>query len=46
MQWEIARDDSLHSKLARGGMHVVSNVSHLEFKIVVLQNMLKGLPIQ
>jgi len=43
MQWETARDDSLISRLVRGGMHVVFDVSHLESKIVVLENMLKGL---
>jgi len=43
MQWETVRDDSLSSRLVRGGMHVVSDVSHLESKIAVLENMLKGL---
>jgi len=27
-------------------MHAVSNVSHLESKIVILENMLKGLSVQ
>ena len=46
MQWEIAREDSLSSKFVRGGMHVVSDVSHLVSKITVLGNMLKGLSVQ
>jgi len=46
MQWETARDDSLSSRLARGGMHAVSDVIHLESKIAVLENMLKGLSVQ
>jgi len=46
MQWETTRDDSLSSRLARGGMHAVSDVSHLESKIAVLENMLKGLSFQ
>ena len=44
--WETTRDDSLSYRLVRGGMHVVSNVSHLESKIAVLENMLKGLSVQ
>ena len=43
MQWEIARDDSLSSRFARGGLHSVSDVSQLESKIAILENMLKGL---
>jgi len=43
MQWETARDDSLSSMLVRGGLHSVSDVSHLESEIAVLENMLKGL---
>jgi len=46
MQWETAKDDSLSSRLVRGGMHAVSNVSHLESKNAVLENMLKGLLVQ
>jgi len=46
MQWDTAGDDSLSSRLARGSMHVVSNVSHLEYKIAVSENMLKGLLVQ
>ena len=46
MQWETARDDSLSFRLARGAMHAVSDVSHLEYKNVVLENMLKGLSVQ
>jgi len=46
MQWEIAHDDNLSSRFARGGLHSVSDVSHLEFKIAVLENMLKGLSPQ
>ena len=46
MQWETARDDGLSSRFARGGTHSISDISHLESKIVVLENMLKGLSIQ
>ena len=46
MQWKTARDDSLSSRLARRKMHDVSNVSHVESKIAVLENILKGLFIQ
>ena len=46
MQWETAHDDNLSSTLARGGLHFVSDVSHLESKIVVLENMLKELSHQ
>ena len=46
IKWEITRDDNLRSRLARGGMHVVYDVSHLEFKIVVLEKMLKDLSVQ
>jgi len=41
MQWETTRDDSLSSRFARSGLHF-SDVSHLESKITVLENMLKG----
>jgi len=43
---EAARDDSLSSRLAREGMHVVFYVSHLDSKIVILENMLKDLSVQ
>ena len=43
IQWEIALDDSLSSQFARGGLHSASYVSHLESKIAILENMLKGL---
>jgi len=43
MQWGTTRDDSLSSRFARGGLHSVSDASHLESKIAVLENMLKGL---
>jgi len=43
MQWEIAKDDILSSRLAKGIMHAVFYVSHLESKIAILENMLKGL---
>jgi len=46
MQWETARDDSLSYRFARGGLHSVSDVSHLESKIIVLESMLKGLSRQ
>jgi len=41
-----SRDDSLSSRFARSGLHFVYDVSHLESKIVVLENMLKGLSPQ
>jgi len=43
MQSKTAHNDSL---IARGGLHSISYVSHLESKIVVLENMLKGLSPQ
>jgi len=46
MQWVIARDDSLSSKFARGGLHSISDVSYLESKIAVSENMLSGLTPQ
>jgi len=46
MQWETARDDSLSSRFATDGLHSVPDVSHLESKIAVLENMLKGLSPQ
>ena len=43
MLWETAtRDDSLSYRFVKGGMHFVSDVSHLESKILVLENMFKG----
>ena len=44
-QWKTARDDNLSSMLDRGGVHAISNVSHLESKIVVLENTLKRLSV-
>ena len=41
IKWETTRDDSLSSTFVRGGLHSVSNVSHLESKIAVLENILK-----
>jgi len=41
IQWKIIRDDSLSSRFARGGLHYISNVGHLELKIAMLENMLK-----
>jgi len=46
MQWEIARDDSLSSRLVGGGVHAIFDVTHLESKIAILENMLKGLSVQ
>jgi len=46
MQWETTWDDSLSSRIARGGLHFVSDVSHLESKVAALENMLKGLTPQ
>jgi len=45
-QWKTARDDNLSSRIARGGLHSISDISHLESKITVLENMLKGLSPQ
>ena len=39
MQWETAHDESLNSGFARGGLHFVSDVSHLESKTAILENM-------
>jgi len=46
MQWKTARDDSLGSRIVRGGLHSVYDVSHLESKVAALENMLKGLTPQ
>ena len=46
MQWKTARDDSLSYGIVRGGLHYVSNVSHLESKVAASENMLKGLTSQ
>jgi len=46
IQWETACDGSLSSRFARDGLHSFSDVSHLESKIAVLENMLKGLSPQ
>jgi len=43
MQWETACDDSPSSRIARGGLHSISDVSHLHSKIAILENILKGL---
>ena len=41
MQYETTKDDNLSSRLVgRGGMHDVSDMSHLKFKIAVLENLL------
>jgi len=37
MQWETTHDDSLSSRFARSCLHSVSDVSHLESKIAVLE---------
>jgi len=37
MQWETTRDDSLTLRLARGVMHSIYIVSHLESKITILE---------
>ena len=41
----ITRDDIISSRFARGGLYFVSDVSHLESKIEVIENMLKGLSL-
>ena len=43
MQCKTACDDSLSYRIARGGLHSVFDISHLESKIAALENMLKGL---
>jgi len=45
MQWETVRDDSLSSRLTEGGIHAATDVSHLESKIAILENMFKGLSV-
>jgi len=46
IQWETTRDDSLSLRFATRGMRVVYDVSHLEYKTIVLESMLKGLSVQ
>ena len=46
MQWETGRDDSLSSRIARGELYSISDVSHLESKIAILENILKELSPQ
>ena len=48
MQWETTRDNSLSSKIAsaKGGLHAVSDLSHIESRFIALENQLKGLTIQ
>jgi len=43
MQWESARDNSLKSRITRGGLHSISDVSHLESKIAILKKHVKGI---
>jgi len=40
MQWETTRDDSLSSRIAtaKGGLHVVSDLSHIEPRFIALEN--------
>ena len=45
-QWKTAHDDSLCCRFARDGLYFVFDVSHLESKIAVLENMLEGLSPQ
>ena len=45
MQWKTASDDNQNSRFARDCLHSVSDVSHLESMIAVLENMLKGLSL-
>ena len=46
MQWKATRDDILSSRFTRGGLHSISDVSHLEPKIAILENILNGLSPQ
>ena len=46
MQRKTAHDDSQCSRIARGGLHSVPDVSYLESKIAILQNLLEGLSRQ
>ena len=55
MQWETVSNDSLSSRIANnnGGMHAVSELSHiestfttLEITFTTLENQLQGLTIQ
>jgi len=43
MQWKTTHDNNLSSRFARGELHFVSDVSYLESKIAILENMLKEL---
>ena len=45
MHWETTRDDSLISRHngTGGHIHTVSNLSHLESRLLALENVMKGL---
>jgi len=46
MQWEITIDDSLSSRIASArDMDSVLDLSHIEFRLIALENWLKGLTI-
>jgi len=44
MQWETTRDDSLSSRIAsaKGGLHAVSDWSHIESRFTALEKPVKG----
>ena len=48
MQWETTRNDSLRFRIAsaKGSMHAVLDVSHIDFRFTTSENQLKGLTIQ
>jgi len=46
MQSKTTCDDSMSSRILRGRLHAVSDVSYLKSKIADLENMLKGLSPQ
>ena len=46
IKWETTKDKSLCSRFARGDVHYVYDVSHLESNIIVLDNVLKGISVQ
>jgi len=48
MQWQTTRDDSLSSRIisAKGDMHAVFDLSHIDSRFIGLENQLKGSTIQ
>jgi len=48
MQWETTRDDSVSSRIAsaKGAMYAMSDLSHIDFRFIAIENQLKALAIQ